>query len=309
MTKRAAPPGNRVLEVYDLTKRFGARSALNGLSLAVSRGEIVGLVGSNGSGKTTSLRILAGLLEADGGIGSVLGFDIASDRERIRSHVGYLSQRYSLYGALTVKENLFFRAEVFGVADSRSAVSAVLDRFRLHARASWPAERLSGGWARMLQLAAAVVHSPQLVLLDEPTAGLDASARQGVWLQLTRLASEGTAIVLSTHDLVDASRCARIVFLSQGTVHVTGRPTDLVRASLGTVWAVFGSRVLDLVACLQSIPGVITSYPSGDSLRVVLGPGQEQALADAPALRGFVVQRVSPTLEDAVLGLAGSARG
>ena len=162
MTKRAAPPGNRMLEVCDLTKRFGARSALNGLSLAVSRGEIVGLVGSNGSGKTTSLRILAGLLEADGGIGSVLGFDIASERERIRSHVGYLSQRYSLYGALTVKENLFFRAEVFGVADSRSAVSAVLDRFRLHARASWPAERLSGGWARMLQLGAAVEEAPPL---------------------------------------------------------------------------------------------------------------------------------------------------
>ena len=174
-----------MLEVRSLAKRYGPRDALTGLSLSVDPGEIVGLVGSNGSGKTTSLRILSGLLRPDAGEGVVLGFDILRESDQVRRHVGYLSQRYSLYAGLSVKENLHFRAEVFGVENAAQAVSAVIDRFALRPFETLPAERLSGGWARQLQLAAALVHAPQLLLLDEPTAGLDAVARQAVWRQIT----------------------------------------------------------------------------------------------------------------------------
>jgi ABC-2 type transport system ATP-binding protein len=292
--------------VRSLAKRYGPHDALVGLSLSVDPGEIVGLVGSNGSGKTTSLRLLSGLLSPDAGEGAVLGYDIMRDSVKVRRLVGYLSQRSSLYGGLSVKENLYFRAEVFGVANAVAAVSALLDRFALRPFETLPAERLSGGWARQLQLAAALVHAPRLLLLDEPTAGLDAIARQAVWRQITRLANEGIAIVLSTHDLVDASRCARIVFLSQGLVQASGRPADLVCATRGTVLAISGSRVLGLVEQLHATPGVITSYPSGECLRVVIVPGEEARVVNSPELRDFVVERVSPTLEDAVLALSTS---
>lgn len=303
-----APAGSseHVLEVRSLAKRYGPHAALTGLSLSVDPGEIVGLVGSNGSGKTTSLRMLSGLLRPDAGEGMVLGFDIMHEPDQVRRRVGYSSQRYALYAGLSVKENLYFRAEVFGVENAARAVSAVLDRFALRPFETLRAERLSGGWARQLQLAAALVHAPQLLLLDEPTAGLDAVARQAVWRQITRLASEGTAIVLSTHDLVDAGRCARIAFLSQGVVRVSGRPADLVCETRGTVLAIFGSRVLSLVEQLHATPGVITSYPSGECLRVVVVPGEETGVVNSPALRDFVVQRVSPSLEDAILAMSAS---
>ncbi|HEY2403742.1 MAG TPA: ABC transporter ATP-binding protein [Steroidobacteraceae bacterium] len=304
-TRRApARSPEHLLEVRSLTKRYGPRDALTGLSLSVDPGEIVGLVGSNGSGKTTSLRILSGLLRPDAGAGVVLGFDIMRESDQVRRRVGYLSQRYSLYAGLSVKENLYFRAEAFGVDDAVRAVSAVIDRFALRPFETLPAERLSGGWARQLQLAAALVHAPQLLLLDEPTAGLDAVARQAVWRQITRLASEGTAIVLSTHDLVDASRCSRIAFLSGGTIRISGRPADLVCSMRGTVLAIFGSRVLSLMEQLHATVGVITSYPSGECLRVVIAPGAEARVINSPHLREFVVERVSPTLEDAVLALS-----
>jgi ABC-2 type transport system ATP-binding protein len=295
-----------LLDVRSLVKRYGTRDVLTGLSLSVDAGEIVGLVGSNGSGKTTSLRILSGLLRPDTGDGVVLGFDIIREPDQVRRRVGYSSQRYSLYAGLSVRENLHFRAEVFGVDDVVQAVSAVIDRFGLRPFETLPAESLSGGWARQLQLAAALVHAPQLLLLDEPTAGLDALARQAVWRQITRLASEGTAIVLSTHDLVDASRCSRIEFLSEGTIRISGRPADLVCSMRGTVLAIFGSRVLSLVEQLHATVGVITSYPSGECLRVVIAPGAEARVMNSPQLRDFVVERVSPTLEDAVLALSAS---
>jgi ABC-2 type transport system ATP-binding protein len=294
------------LDVRSIVKRYGTHAALTGLSLSVEAGEIVGLVGSNGSGKTTSLRILSGLVRPDAGQGSVLGFDLIHESDQVRRRVGYLSQRYCLYEDLSVKENLEFRAEVFGIDDVRKAVTAVIDRFGLRPFESLPAERLSGGWARQLQLAAALVHAPQLLFLDEPTAGLDAVARQAVWRQITRLASEGTAIVLSTHDLVDAGRCSRIAFLSGGTIRTSGRPADLVCSMRGTVLAIFGSRVLSLVEQLHATVGVITSYPRGECLRAVIAPGAEAQVMNSPQLREFVVERVTPTLEDAVLALSTS---
>jgi ABC-2 type transport system ATP-binding protein len=296
----------RLLEVQGVSKRFGARQALNELSLAIAPGEIVGLVGSNGSGKTTTLRILAGLLRADSGCGNVLGFDLLREPAEIRRQVGYLSQRDSLYGALTVRENLSFRAEAFGLRNAAKVVAAAIEQFGLHPFAAQRADRLSGGWARTLQLAVALLHEPRMVMLDEPTAGLDVAARQAVWRYLARLAGEGRALLLSTHDLLDASRCARIVLLSQGHVRASGRPSDLVCATEISVLAILGPRALTLVDLLQSIPGVITSYPSGASLRALVRPTAQRRVTALAETHDFSVERVDPTLEDAFLGLAQS---
>jgi ABC-2 type transport system ATP-binding protein len=293
-----------LLQVQGVSKRFGTHQALEELSLAIARGEIVGLVGPNGSGKTTSLRILAGLLKADSGRGTVLGFDLLRQPAEVRRRVGYLSQRDSLYGALTVRENLSFRAEAFGLHNPAKIVAAAIDQFGLLPFAAQRADRLSAGWARTLQLVVALLHDPKVVMLDEPTGGLDMAARQAVWRHLTRLAGEGKALLLSTHDLLDASRCARIVLLSQGNVRANGRPSDLIRATEITVLAIVGTRALTLVDLLQSIPGVITSYPSSGSLRALVRPTAQQSVTALAEARDFSVERVDPTLEDAFLGLA-----
>jgi ABC-2 type transport system ATP-binding protein len=304
--ERQESPGARcppLLEVQGLSKHFGSRRALAGLSLSVRAGEIVGLVGSNGSGKTTSLRILAGLLKADSGRGAIAGIDLDNSAE-LRVHVGYLSQRDSLYGTLTVQENLSFRAEAFGLHNPTELISAAIDRYELRPFATQPVEQLSGGWARILQLAVALLHEPQVVMLDEPTAGLDVIARQVVWRHLTRLAGEGRAILLSTHDLLDASRCSRVVLLSQGHVRANGRPEDLVCAAGTTVLAIIGARVLTFVESLQSIEGVITSYPSGSTVRALVTPGAQQQLTAFAEAHDLIVERVDPTLEDAFLELS-----
>jgi ABC-2 type transport system ATP-binding protein len=294
----------RLLEVQGVSKRFGARQALDELSLTIAPGEIVGLVGSNGSGKTTSLRILAGLLKADSGRGAVLGFDLLREPADIRLRVGYLSQRDSLYGSLTVRENLSFRAEAFGLGNAAKVVAAAIDQFGLHPFAAQRADRLSGGWARTLQLAVALLHEPKVVMLDEPTAGLDLVARQIVWRHLTRLAGEGKALLLSTHDLLDASRCSRLVLLSHGHVRANGRPSDLVCATEISVLAILGPRALTLVDLLQTIPGVITSYPSGACLRALVRPTAQPRVTALAEAHDFSVERADPTLEDAFLGLA-----
>jgi ABC-2 type transport system ATP-binding protein len=293
-----------LLAVRGLSKSFGARQALAELSLSVGPGEIVGLVGSNGSGKTTSLRILAGLMKPDAGAGQVLDFDLSSRSAEIRRRVGYLSQRDLLYKALTVRENLWFRADAFALGDPAKVVSAAVERFQLQPFENQPAGRLSGGWARIAQLAVTLLHEPRVVMLDEPTAGLDVAARQAVWRHLTRLAGEGRALLLSTHDILDASRCSSVVLLSQGRVRAHGRPSDLVLATQATVLAIPGARAFALVEALQGIPGVITSYPSGASLRVLVSPGAQQDVVAFVQARDLPVYRADPTLEDAYLGLS-----
>ena len=288
------------VKVAGLSKRYGARPALVELSLTVERGEIVGLLAANGGGKTTTLRILAGLLAPDGGSGTVLGHDLQRERAAIRRRVGYLAQRFSLYASLSVRANLRFRADVFGVPQPRAAIAAVVDAFGLKSVEKLPLEQLSGGQARLVQLASAVVHAPPLLLLDEPTAGLDAVARQSVWRQIARLASHGTAVVLSTHDLADASRCGRIVLLKEGTPRNCGAPSDFARQVPASVFLVRGAtNLVRLIEPLQALAGVIGCYPSGDSLRIIVAPGS--VIRQVPLLRDCSVESAPPTLEDAVL--------
>jgi len=209
--------------VHNLSKRYGRATVVADVTLALWSGEICGFVGANGAGKTTILRMLAGILKPDGAAGQVLGFDLRRDAEEIRERVGYMSQRLSLYPELSVFENLRFRAAIYGLRNPRAAVECAIGEFGLVPWAGSTAGSLSGGWARRLQLAASLLHSPRLVLLDEPTAGLDAAARQDVWRRVERLAAAGAGVIVCTHDLVEAERCSCAALFAAAQI-VAGSP-------------------------------------------------------------------------------------
>jgi len=219
--------GDNLIAVHGVTKLYGLRVAIEDLELTICAGEVFGLVGANGGGKTTTLRMLAGILKPDRGRGQVLGFDLRCEAKEIRRHIGYMSQRLSLYADLSVFENLRFRAEVYGLEKSRTTAETAIREFELDRYARSPAGQLSGGWARRLQLAAALIHAPRLILLDEPTAGLDPISRRDVWRRIERLAARGAGVILSTHDLAEAERCSRVALLSEGRIAAIGTPDEI----------------------------------------------------------------------------------
>ena len=297
------------IAVTGLTRRFGARTAVADLSLSVAAGEVAGLIGANGGGKTTSLRMLAGLLKPDAGAGRVLGHDLALADRGIRRDVGYMAQRFALYASLSVLDNLRFRAEVYGVPDVAHAVRRAVAEYGLTPYANLPAERLSGGWARQLQLAAALLHSPRLVLLDEPTAGLDAAARQAVWRRIASLAGAGVAVVIATHDLAEAERCSHVSVLAAGRVRAQGTPLAIMRDSAARVYVLGGASAIALADRIAGLPGIVAAYPAAGDLRVVTTGAAGAAVADFAHAAGCTRTAREPTLEDATLVLAHAASG
>ena len=296
--------GESLVAVTDVTKRYPRRLAVHRLSLRVRAGEIFGLVGSNGSGKTTMLRMLAGILKPDEGHGQVLGFDLVKEAAEIRERVGYMSQALSLYTDLSVFENLRFRAQVYGLRSPRAAAEAEIVDFELAEFARIPAGRLSGGWARRLQLAAALIHSPRLVLLDEPTAGLDATSRHEVWGRIGQLADARAGIVISTHDLAEAERCSRAVLLSEGRIVASGTPEQIARSAPALAFLVSGTNARLLAPVMEAVPGVIASYPQGPSLRVVASSKAGEALQRVATSNNTSIASVAVRLEDTVLAFS-----
>ena len=219
------------IDVRGLRKSFGELKVVEGLSLQVAGGEICGFLGANGSGKTTTIRMLCGLLKPDGGSGQCLGYDIISQPHEIRRQVGYMTQRFSLYDDLTVFENLDFVARVYKMGNRRDAVRAILERMGLEDRRDQLAGQLSGGWKQRLALAACVLHQPKLLLLDEPTAGVDAKARREFWDLIHDMAVDGLTTLVSTHYMDEAERCKRIVYLAQGRIVVQGGAAAVVKQS------------------------------------------------------------------------------
>lgn len=293
-----------LVHVAGMTRRYAGRGGVEDVALTLAPGEIYGLVGANGGGKTTTLRVLAGILRPDAGHGHVLGFELGRGAAEVRKHVGYMAQRLSLYGDLSVHENLRFRAEVYGLARPRVAADAAIDEFGLARWARLPAGRLSGGWARQLQLAACLIHAPRLVLLDEPTAGLDAIARQAVWRRITRLAAAGAGVVVCTHDLSEAERCARAAFFSAGRVRAEGAPGEIAERASAAVFVLSGGEVGRLAARVDTLVGVIASHPHGGDLRVVARREGEPALRQLALEHGVAFARVGIRLEDAALVLS-----
>jgi ABC-type multidrug transport system ATPase subunit len=296
--------GEPVVDVAEVTKRYGRRTAIAKLTLAVRPGEVLGLMGANGGGKTTTLRILAGILKPDEGQGQVLGFDLQRGANLIRQRVGYMSQRSSLYADLSVFENLRFRAEVYGLDRPKLAAEAAILDFGLTEYARSAARRLSGGWARRLQLAAALIHSPTLILLDEPTAGLDATSRHEVWGRIGQLADARAGIVISTHDLAEAERCSRAVLLSEGRIVASGTPEQIARSAPALAFLVSGTNARLLAPVMEAVPGVIASYPQGPSLRVVASSKAGEALQRVATSNNTSIASVAVRLEDTVLAFS-----
>jgi ABC-2 type transport system ATP-binding protein len=287
-----------VIDVSGLSKSFGDLKVVEGLSLQVAEGEICGFLGANGSGKTTTIRMLCGLLKPDAGAGRCLGFNLIKQPHEIRRQVGYMTQRFSFYEDLTVFENLDFVARVYEMPNRREAVSAILMRMGLEDRRNQLAGQLSGGWKQRLALAACVLHQPKLLLLDEPTAGVDAKARREFWDLIHDMAVDGLTTLVSTHYMDEAERCKRIVYLAQGRIVVQGAAASVVEKSGLVTFEGTGDEVDRAAVVLRHTTGVEAAAVFGRALRVA--SLDREALKRAIELRGagLVWAEVEPRLDD-----------
>jgi len=294
-----------VIDVHDLQKRYGERKVVDGLTLAVTAGEICGFLGANGSGKTTTIRMLCGLIKADGGGGTCMGLDITRAAPEIRLQVGYMTQKFSFYEDLTVGENLYFVASVYELRDRREAVRAITERMGLGDRVDQLAGELSGGWKQRLALAACVLHKPKLLLLDEPTAGVDAKARREFWDLLHDMAGEGLTVLVSTHYMDEAQRCGRIVYLSDGRIVVQGTPDEVVHGSGLLTYTGTGGDADAAARKLRNMPGVEVAAVFGSSVHIagMDRAALEKAIALPEGGRGLDWQETSPDLEDVFIHL------
>ena len=299
------------IDVHGLNKSFGRKHVVKDFSLQVRRGEIYGFLGPNGSGKTTSIRMLCGLLKPDSGSGACLGHDVIRDTGAIKREVGYMTQRFSLWEDLTIRENLEFIARMYGMRDRGAAVAAALRQLGLEARRDQLAGTLSGGWKQRLSLAACMLHRPRLLLLDEPTAGVDPQARRDFWEEIHALAARGISVLVSTHYMDEAERCHRLAYIAYGRLLATGTPKELLHLYRLSTWEVAGSpdRLAELASELRGKPGVAHVTAFGNTLHVT---GE-----DAPALAQTVRalsrpelrwREAQPSLEDVFIHLMQGAK-
>jgi ABC-2 type transport system ATP-binding protein len=275
------------IDVAGMTKRFGERTVVNQIDLKVRRGEICGFLGPNGSGKTTFIRMLCGLLRADGGSGTCLGMDVLRDSERIKRKVGYMTQRFSFWEDLSIRENLDFVARMYGVDGRRRRVTEALEKLGLAGRQQQLAGQLSGGWKQRLALAACLIHDPKLLLLDEPTAGVDPKARREFWEQIHQLAAEGLTFLITTHYMDEAERCHRLAYIAYGQLLASGSVQEVVDQTALTTFEVRGPELPKLAETLRKSAGVQQAVAFGTALHV--------SGDDAAALEKAIVPwRVAP---------------
>ena len=292
------------IDVHGLNKHFGAKHVVNDVALQVKRGEIFGFLGPNGSGKTTTIRMLCGLLTPDSGSGTCLGYDILRESEKIKRHVGYMTQRFSYWEDLSIRENLDFVARIYGMADRKRVVQKALDGLGLADRAEQLAGTLSGGWKQRLALAACLLHEPQLLLLDEPTAGVDPSARRDFWEELHRLAARGISVLVSTHYMDEAERCHKLAYIASGVLLAQGTAAQVIEQVGLTTFALHGDNLMALDERLQGRPGVDQTVVFGNTLHVSGADGAAlRHTLDQVAGPGNRVERVDTSLEDAFIAL------
>jgi ABC-2 type transport system ATP-binding protein len=298
---------NPVVRTSGLTKNFGEFTAVDGVSFSIPPGEVVGFLGPNGSGKTTTIRMLLGLLQPSAGMAEVLGFDIRKNPEQIRERVGYVSQKFALYSDLTVEENLQFYAGVYGVGD-RGRIREMLELVGLEPFRRALGGGLSTGWRQRLALATAIVHNPKLFFLDEPTSGVDPTARRAFWDLIYRLVERGTTALVTTHYMDEAEYCSRVGIMSDGRLLALDSPAALKRDSFpGRAWDVLAEPLLPALAALGACPGILRVGLSGDHLRAIAPAGMpEETLLGCLERQGIAVRGVEqaePTLEDVFLSL------
>jgi ABC-2 type transport system ATP-binding protein len=302
-----------VTDVNGLTKSFGGRVVVRDLSMQVKRGTIFGFLGPNGSGKTTTIRMLCGLLTPDEGSGTCLGFDIRTDAAKIKTRVGYMTQHFSLYQDLSVRENLEFVARIYGLPRPARAAKAMIARLGLDGREEQIAGKLSGGCKQRLALGACTLPNPQLLLLDEPTAGVDPKARRDFWSEIHDLAAGGLTVLVSTHYMDEAERCHEIAYIAFGRVLARGTVSEVIanaHLTTFTVGAANGGSLAPLARELATRTGVDTVAPFGASLHVSGrdGAALEAAIAPYQARPGLHWQRSSASLEDVFIALMAQSR-
>jgi ABC-2 type transport system ATP-binding protein len=301
--------GGLAIDVRGLVKRYGGRAVVDHVDLQVATGRICGFLGPNGSGKTTTIRMLCGLLTPDAGEGTCLGMDLRADAQRIRREVGYMTQRFGLYEDLSIRENLEFIARLYELPQRRDAVDRTLERLGLSARQKQLAGTLSGGWKQRLALAACLMHEPRLLLLDEPTAGVDPKARRDFWDQIHSLAAEGITVLVSTHYMDEAERCHELVYIAYGKVLTRGTQAQIVRDAQLVVWAVQGEDLTALVSPLKDAPGVLSVAAFGNAVHVAGrdAAAVEAAIAPWRGQPGLRWQRTEANLEDVFISLIAKA--
>ncbi len=309
----AASPIERngwAIDVHGLVKRYGGRAVVDEVSLQVRPGRICGFLGPNGSGKTTTIRMLCGLLRPDAGQGTCLGLDFRADAAEIRRQVGYMTQKFGLYEDLSIRENLDFVGRLYELPRRREAVDRTLQRLGLAERQHQLAGALSGGWKQRLALAACLMHEPRLLLLDEPTAGVDPRARRDFWDEIHRLAGQGITVLVSTHYMDEAERCHELAYIVYGKILARGTEREIVELAGLHVWSVSADAVSELVEPLKAAPGVLSVAAFGSAIHVA---GRDDALLQAaiapwrerPGLRW---QRCDANLEDVFISLISGAQ-
>jgi ABC-2 type transport system ATP-binding protein len=298
------------IDVKGLTKRFGRKVAVDHIDIAVPQGQVWGFLGPNGSGKTTTIRMLCGLLNADDGQGTCLGLDIRTQSEAIKRQVGYMTQRFSFWEDLSIRENLEFVARLYELPDRKTRIDRTLERLGLVKRQSQLAGELSGGWKQRMALAACMLHEPKLLLLDEPTAGVDPKARRDFWEQIHALSDEGLTVLVSTHYMDEAERCDRIVYILNGKLVARGSVPEVIAASGLITFVLEGVHVRHLLGELQGKPGVDYAGFFGAALHVS-GRDRtrlEQSIAPYRSQDGITVTETPPNLEDVFIHLQEEAK-
>jgi ABC-2 type transport system ATP-binding protein len=306
MTSAAFDKSDIAIDVQNLSKSFhGGPSVVRNLTMRVKRGQIYGFLGPNGSGKTTTLRMLCGLLTPDSGQGTCLGYDILMQSSEIKKRVDYMTQRFSLYQDLSIRENLEFVGRIYGLPDPAAHAQQAIERLGLKGRAHQLAGELSGGWKQRLALGACILPQPRLLLLDEPTAGVDPKARRDFWLQIHELAADGMTILVSTHYMDEAERCHEIAYIAYGELLAQGRVDAVIREAHLTTWTVTGYPLNDLLRALEGCAGVDMVAPFGASLHVAGRDSERLAQALAPFQNDarYHWQHDTPSLEDVFISL------
>jgi ABC-2 type transport system ATP-binding protein len=297
------------IDVRGVTKKFAGRTVVNNIAMQVRHGEIYGFLGPNGSGKTTFLRMLCGLLTPDGGEGSCLGLDFRRESIEIKKRVGYMTQRFSFYEDLTIEENLDFIARIYAVPRRKAAVEKSLERLGLAERRRQLAGLLSGGWKQRLALAACLIHEPQLLLLDEPTAGVDPKARRDFWEEIHQLAANGLTFLITTHYMDEAARCHRLGYIAYGNLLTHGSVDEVIRAGGLTTWEVSGANLAALAGKLRHLSGVEQVVAFGAALHVSGRDAEKLRAAITPLMaNGHQWTQIESGLEDVFISLMETAK-
>src|SRR5215469_1906864 len=289
-----------VIDVKGLNKHFGDKHVVNEVSMRVRKGEIFGFLGPNGSGKTTTIRMMCGLLKPDSGTGTCLGYDILRESDDIKRNVGYMTQRFSFWDDLTITENLDFVARIYGLPNRRDVVRKTIEELGLGGRSNQLAGELSGGWKQRMALAACMLHEPKLLLLDEPTAGVDPKARRDFWDELQVLAANGISVLVSTHYMDEASRCHKLAYIAYGKLLARGTAAEVIQQQHLTTWVIHGSGLIQLQNDLRGKPGVDQTVIFGEGLHVSGGHATalEQSIKSAIGSKDVHAEQIDTGLED-----------